>query len=291
MVAAEEKTAAMIEELRGRIRRLEAAPREGQPVLTTGVQPFDALFAGGGLPLGQTVELCGEAASGRTTLALRAIAAAQREGGLAAFVDGPGQLYAPAAVAQGVDLPRMLRVRLPEPERLLWTAVQLARSGAFRCVVLDPDGTGVRPRAPEIKRLQDAAFRGGTLVLWLSSPRLPGEGTVRVGLEASVEGLLAEVRRSRQGGLGAQTRIPWKSLWPVLTSGAGRVGPAPALPPRPEAVPGEGEGRAPRSGWHGHGAPRPGRDMPLPALGPMLGERPGQRPVRTLIPVGDGPLR
>ena len=290
MAAAEEKTAAMIEQLRTRIRKLEAAPREGGAVLTTGVQPFDALFPGGGLPLGQTVELCGEAASGRTTLALRAIAAAQREGGLAAFVDGPGQLYAPAAVAQGVDLPRMLRVRLPEPERLLWTAVQLARSGAFRCVVLDPDGTGVHPRAPEIKRLQDAAFRGGTLVVWLSTPRRPGEGTIRVGLEATAEGLRAEVRRSRQGGLGAQTRIPWETLWPVLQEQGGRVGPAPSLPPRPEALSTVGTGSH-RSGWHGHGAPRPGRDMPLPALGQMLGERPGRRPVGTVVPVGDGPLR
>lgn len=290
MAAAEEKTAVTIEQLRARIRKLEAAPREEGSVLTTGVQPFDGLFPGGGLPLGQTVELCGEAASGRTTLALRAIAAAQREGGLAAFVDGPGQLYAPAAVAQGVDLPRMLRVRLPEPERLLWTAVQLARSGAFRCVVLDPDGTGVHPRAPEIKRLKDAAFRGGTLVLWLSTPRRPGEGTVRIGLEATAEGLRAEVRRSRQGGLGAQTWIPWEMLWPVLRSSGAQVGPAPLLPPRPEELSTVGSGPH-RSGWHGHGAPRPGRDMPLPALGQMLGERPGRRPVRTVVPVGDGPLR
>src|SRR5690606_12242873 len=166
-----------------------------------------------------------------------------------------------------------------------------ARSGAFRCVVLDPDGTGVHPRAPEIKRLKDAAFRGGTLVVWLSTPKRPGEGTVRVGLEATAEGLRAEVRRSRQGGLGAQTRIPWETLWPVLHHAGGRVGPAPALTPRPEALSTAAAGRSHRSGWHGPGAPRPGRDAPLPALGRMLGERSEQTPVRTVVPVGDGPLR
>ena len=80
---------ATVERLRDQIPKLQAAPRSYLSVLRTGVEPFDRLMPGGGLPLGQAVELWGEAASGRTSLALRAVAAATREERLCAWVDGP----------------------------------------------------------------------------------------------------------------------------------------------------------------------------------------------------------
>ncbi|MCI0574393.1 MAG: recombinase RecA, partial [Myxococcaceae bacterium] len=60
-----EGTAEVLEQLRERIRKLQAAPRAYLATLRTGVAPFDALLPGRGLPLGSAVELCGEAASGR----------------------------------------------------------------------------------------------------------------------------------------------------------------------------------------------------------------------------------
>ncbi len=68
-----------------------------------GWSAFDELLPAGGLPLGQVVELWGEAASRRTSLALRAVGVGAPGGRLCAYVDGPWELYPPAAMAAGVD--------------------------------------------------------------------------------------------------------------------------------------------------------------------------------------------
>ena len=161
-----------VERLRERIRALQAAPREYLAVLRTGVKGFEGLFVGGGVPVGNALELWGEAASGRTSLALRAVAAAGREQRLSAYVDGPGELYPPAASALGVDWRRLLIVRPKAPGQLVWSAVQLCRSGAFACVVLDLTHTGCRLTQAECKKLFDAAFRGGRSCC-CSPPRRP----------------------------------------------------------------------------------------------------------------------
>ena len=163
MSATAEKVSVTVEALREQIRRLQAAPRKYLAALRTGVEAFDELLPGGGLPLGQVVELWGEAASGRTSLALRAVASAHREGRLCAYVDGPGELYPPAAVAAGVDPTRLLIVRPKTAEQLAWSAVQLVRSGAFACVVLDltrgPKGGGGSAAVPGGGQAADG--RGG----------------------------------------------------------------------------------------------------------------------------------
>ncbi|RJS25160.1 recombinase RecA [Corallococcus sp. H22C18031201] len=212
----------VVEQLRERIRRLQAAPRQYLAVLRTGVAAVDALLPAGGFPLGQAVELCGEAASGRTSLALRAVAAAHREQRLCAWVDGPKELYPPAAAALGVDLERLLVVRPPLPEQRVWAAVQLARSGAFACVVLDltrgvgAAGRPTRLSLPETRKLADAAGRGGGLLL-LTTPDAPADGMTRLRLEArGVEGWSVELVRSRQGGTGSRVVRPWSELYPEL---------------------------------------------------------------------------
>src|SRR6476660_6479799 len=130
--------------LKERIAKLEAAPRQWLSVLRTELSAFDGLLPYGGLPLGHTVELLGEPASGRTSLALKAVGAVQKAHRLCAWVDGPQQLYFPAAAALGVDLASLLVVRPPKAQ-VFWTAQQLARSGAFCCVVLDLTSMGLRP--------------------------------------------------------------------------------------------------------------------------------------------------
>ena len=213
----------VVEQLREKIRQLQAAPRRYLAVLRTGMEAVDALLPAGGFPLGQAVELCGEAASGRTSLALRAVVAAHREERLCAWVDGPRELYPPAASALGVDLERLLIVRPKAPEQRVWAAVQLARSGAFACVVLDltrgvgSTGRMSRVALAEARKLADAAERGGGLLLVLTSPESPADGVMRLRTEArDGEGWSVEVVRSRQGGTGARAELPWSVLYPEL---------------------------------------------------------------------------
>jgi recombination protein RecA len=207
--------AAVVARLREDIRRLRAAPRSYLAVLRTGLKSFDGLFPDGGLPLGHGVELWGEAASGRTSLALRAVAAAGREQRLSAWIDGPRELYPPAAAALGVDLQRLLIARPKAPGQLVWTAVQILRSGAFACVVLDLTHTGVRLGLADGRKLQEAAAKGGAVLVLLTPPDAPGDGLMRLRARAvGVEGLSVEVLRSRRGAIGAQARVAWEALYP-----------------------------------------------------------------------------
>jgi hypothetical protein len=180
-----ENTAALLDRLRGQIRKLEAQPRALLMALRTGVEEVDAL---GVFRLGAGVELCGEEASGRTTLALSVVAAACRQKRLAAWVDGPQELYPPAAVSLGVELERLLIVRPKAPGQLVWSAVQLLRSGAFSCVVLDVMHTGVVPSLTDTKKLLDAARAGGSLLVLVTSQAAPAQGLVRLMLRQHREG-------------------------------------------------------------------------------------------------------
>jgi recombination protein RecA len=266
-----------VERLRQEIRKLQAAPRRYLAALRTGIRMFDELLPTAGLPLGQALELWGEAASGRTTLALRALASATQESRLAAYVDGPGELYPLAAAALGVELSRLLIVRPKAPGKLVWTAVQLARSGAFACVALDLTHTAVRLSLAECKKLSDAACRGGCCLLMLTPPEAPGDGMIRLEVSASgVQGVRVEVQRSRQGRTGAQALISWASLYPLE-------------PPRfrcreHPGSPGCSEGdsrfsespvRRTKLSWPrdvgGIARSRPGRDAALPELCSSLG--------------------
>ncbi|NPD22936.1 MULTISPECIES: ImuA family protein [Corallococcus] len=276
--AIERSGLAVVEELRERIRQLQAAPRRALSVLRTGVDAVDALLPQGGLPLGHSVELCGEAASGRTSLALRAVAAAHRELRLCAWVDGPKELYPPAAAALGVDLERLLVVRPQAFAQRVWAAVQLARSGAFTAVVVDltlgvgAPGRPERLALTEARKLADAAARGGTLVLLLTSPEAPADGLARLRLEArGVQGWSVELERSRGGGVGTRVVSPWRELYPEVGLDAG----ARLLDADVEASGDAGPDfyRDPadrvRNGM-GILGQRPGRDAPMPSLGGAL---------------------
>lgn len=173
----EQRRASVVEHLKEQIRRVQAAPRRYLVTLATGAPELDAL---GVFRLGGAVELSGEEASGRTTVALSLVASACREKRLAAWVDGPQELYPPAAVPMGVDLQRLLIVRPPAPGQLVWAAVQLLRSGAFTCVVLDVTHTGVQLTMLDTKKLLDAARAGGSLLLVLTANVAPAQGLVRL---------------------------------------------------------------------------------------------------------------
>jgi len=265
-----------VERLRARIRALQAAPRTHLAVLRTGVAPVDALLPAGGFPLGEVVELWGSTASGRTRLALRAVAEAHRALRLAAYVDGPGELYPPALGALGVDAGRLFWVRPGSAARAGWAALQLVRSGAFACVVLDLTHVGQRLTQAECKRLHDAAGRTGGLLLLLTPEEAPGEGSLRLRTSAGPGGMRVEVLRSRQGMRARTAEVPWEALGPWgppprpsrLLDPAMEPGPLPApLPPsfqRPRTS-------DVRNGLCGIQGQRPGRDLALPGLGSPLG--------------------
>lgn len=174
--------AQVVARLKRQIAELQAQPRTLLLALRTGIPELDAW---GVFRLGAGVELSGEEASGRTSLALSVVAAAGRERRLAAWVDGPQELYPPAALALGVELERLLIVRPKAPRQLVWSAVQLLRSGAFACVVLDVTHTGVRLSLTETKKLLDAARAGGSLLVLLTSQSARAQGLVRLELESA----------------------------------------------------------------------------------------------------------
>lgn len=192
----------VIERLRAQIRTLEAQPRQWLMALRTGVEALDAW---GVFRLGSGVELSGEEASGRTSLALTVVAAAGREQRLAAWVDGPAELYPPSAVALGVDLERLLIARPKAPGQLVWTAVQLLRSAAFACVVLDVTHTGLRLSTTDAKKLLDAARAGGSLLLVVTSLGAPAQGLVRLLLRtaATPQGVVRRLKVVEADGVEA----------------------------------------------------------------------------------------
>jgi recombination protein RecA len=276
-----------VERLRARISTLQAAPRTHLAVLRTGVAAVDALLPAGGFPLGQVVELWGSAASGRTRLALRAVAEAHRALRLAAYVDGAGELYPPALAALGVNPARLLWVRRPgfsasaerhPSSQLGWAALQLLRSGAFSCVVLDLTHTGHRLSPQASKRLLDAAVHSGGLLLLLTQEETPGDGSLRLKLTAGPHSVRLEVVRSRQGMTARTADVPYEALgaWaPSPQEGGGLV---PALQPTYVATAADKPFQRPRTsevrnGLCGIQGQRPGRDLALPALGPGLGLR------------------
>jgi len=249
-------------------------------VLRTGVLAVDALLPAGGFPLGQVVELWGSAASGRTRLALRAVAEAHRSLRLAAYVDGAGELYPPALSALGVNPSRLLWVQPTEastsaerPSQLGWAALQLLRSGAFVCVVLDLTHTAHRLPPQASKRLLDAAAHAGSLLLLLTPEEAPGDGSLRLRMTAGPRGVHVEVVRSRQGMGARSADVPWEALGPGShpLPGLGGLVPQPAsfaVTDRPFQRPRTSEVRNGLCGIQGQ---RPGRDVAMPGLGPGLG--------------------
>lgn len=185
-----EPTPALLARLRDEIKRIERRParREGQQA--SGIEAVDALLPGG-FPCGALSELRGGPSSGKTAVALATMARLPR-GALAAFIDGRGELYPPAAAGLGVDLGRLLIVRPPGGEEgfrlALWAAEALLGSGAFALVALDvPAGRAFRGAETALRRLVTAAEQGGSVGLWLSAPNAALRPPAVVRLELRTE--------------------------------------------------------------------------------------------------------
>ncbi|MGI8870557.1 MAG: intein-containing recombinase RecA [Mycobacteriales bacterium] len=122
---------------RGSVMRLGDEPRAPIGVIPTGSIALDAALGIGGLPRGRVVEVYGPESSGKTTVALHAVASAQAAGGIAAFIDAEHALDPEYAKALGVDTDALLVSQPDTGEQALEIADMLVRSGALDIVVID----------------------------------------------------------------------------------------------------------------------------------------------------------
>src|SRR5438093_236536 len=123
---------------KGSIMRLGDRPEPvGVQTISTGSISFDAALGIGGFPRGRVVEIYGPESSGKTTVALHAIAQAQRAGGAAAFIDAEHAMDAGYAKMLGVDTDELLGSQPDSGEQALEIAEVLVRSGAIDILVVD----------------------------------------------------------------------------------------------------------------------------------------------------------
>ncbi len=123
---------------KGAIMRLgEEGKVEEVPVIPTGSLSLDIATGIGGYPRGRVIEIYGPEASGKTTLALSAIAQAQKDGGIAAFIDAEHALDINYAKKLGVKIEDLLISQPDTGEQALEVAESLVRSGAVDIITID----------------------------------------------------------------------------------------------------------------------------------------------------------
>ncbi len=124
-------------------------------VISTGAITLDLALGVGGVPRGRVIEIFGPESSGKTTVALHIIAEAQKEGGVAAFIDAEHAFSAEYSRNLGVDLDNLLISQPDTGEQALEIAEALVRSGAVDVVVVDSVAALV-PRAELEGEMGDA---------------------------------------------------------------------------------------------------------------------------------------
>jgi recombination protein RecA len=122
---------------KGSVMRLGDETRAPLEVIPTGSIALDVALGLGGLPRGRVVEIYGPESSGKTTVALHAVASAQRSGGIVGFIDAEHALDPDYAKALGVDTDALLVSQPDSGEQALEIADMLIRSGALDLIVID----------------------------------------------------------------------------------------------------------------------------------------------------------
>jgi len=122
---------------KGAIMKLGSRPVADVPVISTGSLALDKALGVGGLPRGRVTEIFGPESSGKTTLALHAVAEAQMKGGIAAFIDAEHALDTVYAKKLGVNCEELLVSQPDTGEQALEIADMLVRSGAIDIIVID----------------------------------------------------------------------------------------------------------------------------------------------------------
>ncbi|MGE3769656.1 MAG: recombinase RecA [Bdellovibrionales bacterium] len=159
-------------------------------VVSTGSLGLDIALGIGGLPKGRVIEIFGPESSGKTTLALHAIAAAQRKGGTCAFVDAEHALDPAYAKKLGVNVEELLISQPDAGEQALEIADTLVRSGAIDVLVVDSVaalvpraelegemgdshmGLHARLMSQALRKLTGTISRSGCLVIFINQIRM-----------------------------------------------------------------------------------------------------------------------
>ncbi len=122
---------------KGTIMKLGDKPVIESEIIPTGSLTLDVALGIGGLPKGRVVEIYGPESSGKTTLAIHAIAECQRKGGIAAFIDAEHAFDRYYAEKLGVDVENLLISQPDNGEQALEITENLIRSGAIDIIVID----------------------------------------------------------------------------------------------------------------------------------------------------------
>ncbi len=122
---------------KGTIMKMGDEKVEDIPVIPTGSMGLDIALGVGGYPRGRIIEIFGPESSGKTTLAIHAIAEAQKSGGIAAFIDAEHAFDRFYAEKLGVDIENLLISQPDNGEQALEIADQLIRSSAIDIIVID----------------------------------------------------------------------------------------------------------------------------------------------------------
>jgi recombination protein RecA len=176
---------------KGTIMRLgEGAHVEGIQVIPTGSISLDIATGVGGYPRGRVIEIYGPESSGKTTLALSAIAQTQRQGGIAAFIDAEHALDVNYAQKIGVNIDDLLISQPDTGEQALEITETLVRSGAVDIVVIDSvaalvpkaeiegdmgdslPGLQARLMSQALRKLTAAISRSQTTVIFINQIRM-----------------------------------------------------------------------------------------------------------------------
>ncbi len=122
---------------KGSIMRMNSSEVANIPVISSGSVTLDVALGVGGYPQGRIVEIFGPESSGKTTLAIHAIAEAQKAGGIAAFIDAEHAFDSYYAQKLGVDVDNLLVSQPDNGEQALEIADSLIRSSAIDIVIID----------------------------------------------------------------------------------------------------------------------------------------------------------
>lgn len=122
---------------KGAVMKLGEKPIDNIEVISTGSIGLNAALGVGGLPKGRVIEIFGPESSGKTTLAIHAIAEAQKKGGIAAFIDAEHAFDRFYAEKLGVNIGELLVAQPDNGEQALEIADNLIRSGAIDIIVID----------------------------------------------------------------------------------------------------------------------------------------------------------
>jgi recombination protein RecA len=122
---------------KGTIMRMGDKPTNDVPTISSGSIGLDVALGIGGYPRGRVIEIFGPESSGKTTLAIHAIAEAQKAGGIAAFIDAEHAFDRFYAEKLGVDIENLLISQPDNGEQALEITDSLIRSGAIDIIVID----------------------------------------------------------------------------------------------------------------------------------------------------------